>query len=1160
MTMNEGIFPASHRKVTSLEGDLLLRKGFFRTTIVDPGRMIEQPRPGIGGHVKLNSFNFFFLFLSATLFSQEIIPGLKVKKDGTFETGDIRFGLQLFDASWNSTIQSTTTVSAVKGYPIVKNDSFDFLGFIKVSSTLSFALKEVIKRIDESSFTVDFSLENETSPKMNSLALTVNLPAEMKGKTLLLDGKPLALPVEMDEKNISLHTVQGAELLVPISTGQLFFKGKLNLLVQDSRKWKGGFDIRIYFSPQNGGAPKSTLNLTAGYRPFDSQIVPLRKAANMLFVDEVDGDKKGGWTDQGKENDLRQIKSGSLVAAGIRFEILDASGGNTCLVFGGRGRDYFPKSAQVEVNGLSGKNFYLLHATAWTPPKGTLVGNVVLTFADGSKETRSISAGVEVGDWWNATDLSNGVVVWNAANASSSVGLYASRFPIPEKPLKSVAFEASGNAVWMVVAATVSKDQANLQTVQVPVYVAAGPDWAPIADPRALESGSVLDFSFLQKETGVPAGQFGAVRVAGGHFEFENRPGVKARFAGGNLCFTANYLSHEQADALAERLARLGHNAVRIHHYEREMMDPNRPVGSQAVLSDRLDQLDYLIAAFKKKGIYITTDVFVSRPFRNGDIPGYDISDAKAYKALVVLGPGREDFKRWAKWLLVDHVNPYTGLSLGKDPVLATLSLVNEGNITAVWDISPATQKLANEMYVEWAKKNGLSEGTGSEKNKRMARFLIETQIEAIKDMMAYVKGLGVKTPLTDVNMIDNSLYIPIRQELDFVDTHAYWDHPNFPEGNWRMPYRYSLKQVVKDLGSMPTVQSGSRIFGKPFTITEYQYCFPNPYRAEGSLLMAAISGLQDWDGLWRFALAHSRENLFEERPVSGFDIFVDPVNLLGEQLMTLAFLRHDVKPAQNAVAFVIDDNYLKKEDGIPEGWNTFPKDYHQWALETRVGTFVARGASPDPKIQLAMTPQTLSTPKVPGIAVETLTPDFMNERSQKGLLPQGFNPPKGVTRSETGEIELDANARSFRLNTPRLKAVVLPEGGTVQSGLLTAKSLDNYGIVAAASVDGQSLDKSGRFLILHLTEINNAGMKYRNKGRNLVEVWGTSQRLVAKGRAEVSLAIPQPESFKVYGCDLSGKRVEEIAAQAANGTLSFLAETVRDSKARFLVYEVVKK
>ncbi|MBL8994221.1 MAG: hypothetical protein JNM63_12840, partial [Spirochaetia bacterium] len=90
----------------------------------------------------LSKAALLMVFFSNVLFSQEVIPGLKVKKDGTFETGDIRFGLQLFDAAWNSTLQSTGTVSAVNGYPIIKKDSFEFLGFIKQPSGVSFALKE----------------------------------------------------------------------------------------------------------------------------------------------------------------------------------------------------------------------------------------------------------------------------------------------------------------------------------------------------------------------------------------------------------------------------------------------------------------------------------------------------------------------------------------------------------------------------------------------------------------------------------------------------------------------------------------------------------------------------------------------------------------------------------------------------------------------------------------------------------------------------------------------------------------------------------------------------------------------------------------------------------------------------------------------------------
>ena len=47
------------------------------------------------------------------------------------------------------------------------------------------------------------------------------------------------------------------------------------------------------------------------------------------------------------------------------------------------------------------------------------------------------------------------------------------------------------------------------------------------------------------------------------------------RFYGVNLCFSAHYITHEQADRLAERLARLGYNAVRLHHYEGELTEPS---------------------------------------------------------------------------------------------------------------------------------------------------------------------------------------------------------------------------------------------------------------------------------------------------------------------------------------------------------------------------------------------------------------------------------------------------------------------------------------------------------------------------------------------------------------------------------------------------------
>ena len=186
-----------------------------------------------------------------------------------------------------------------------------------------------------------------------------------------------------------------------------------------------------------------------------------------------------------------------------------------------------------------------------------------------------------------------------------------------------------------------------------------------------------------------PAGKHGRIRVKDGHFV--NDKG-RVRLHATNLTGPANFPTHEEADRLAARLARFGINCVRLHYFDAAygtFMLPHE----QGILTEdfrtrrqfddeRRDRQDYLIAQFKKRGIYVNVNLHVARTLdaRDGFAPG----TPWANKGVDQFDPriiGME--KEYARELL-SHVNPYTGMSYLKDPVVAVVELNNED---ALWRV-----------------------------------------------------------------------------------------------------------------------------------------------------------------------------------------------------------------------------------------------------------------------------------------------------------------------------------------------------------------------------------------------------------------------------------------------------------------------------------------
>ena len=413
------------------------------------------------------------------------------------------------------------------------------------------------------------------------------------------------------------------------------------------------------------------------------------------------------------------------------------------------------------------------------------------------------------------------------------------------------------------------------------LVIAEGPAWARLENRKDILPGSALDFSGMGLAD-APAGKHGWLRAEGGDFAFEGRPGVRQRFYGVNICNMANYPSHEDATMLVTRLRRLGYNTIRIHHHDDEWQ--RRP--------GERDKLDFLLAEAIKGGLYITTDLYVSRKVkwrdidvdRDGDVP------MGLYKTLCTCHePAFRDWCRFAESFLW-HVNPYTGRAYADEPGMPFLSLINEGGVTL------------DDPRVRAAWKAFGGEGDApvrqSEEYRKFDDHLTRTFTEKAT---RFVRALGAKALITNDNFGtrhgEGEGATPL---FDYVDSHFYVDHPSFLGQDWRLPSSCPNENPLRGVG-VPLLNRGyAKDASKPYTISEWNFSGPGKYRALGGIFTGARAAQDGWDALWRFDYAHSRERLRDDpdQAPGYFDCATDPLGQAGDRASVCLFLRGDADGA----------------------------------------------------------------------------------------------------------------------------------------------------------------------------------------------------------------------------------------------------------------------
>ena len=700
--------------------------------------------------------------------------------------------------------------------------------------------------------------------------------------------------------------------------------------------------------------------------------------------------------------------------------------------------------------------------------------------------------------------------------------------------------KAYSNGVPYSVAFTLKAQDPLTVAYDRPITLQANEEWVTLTYEKDIMPGSALDFSKIGG-TDAPAGKYGRLLANGPHFEFEKKPGVKQRFYGVNFCSTANFPSAQQADQLADRFVRLGYNSVRIHHYDNGCVEGS--TDGLTLNPEKMAKLDGFLAACFKRGLYATTDLYVSRKVMWRHI-GIDLDgqvEMQVFKALIAVHePAYQNWATFAKSLLT-HVNPHTGRRYADEPGLPFIALINEGSIgytkqearetpamQAAWQTWLKEKQSKDASYLDLPEKMPL--GMNGKLGSAVALFIADTEAKMVTRMKTFLRDeIRCRALISNYNCGTHySTLQPVREAFyDYVDDHFYVDHPNFLEKKWSLPSRCGNENPLRSGCLTPCNVAFTRLANKPFTVSEFNFSAPGMFRGVGGILTGAMGALQDWSALWRFAYAHRLENMFDgEGAIGYFDVSTDPLSQATERASLCLFLRGDLAPAAEKVAVALpacEVGVLKESASrVSAAWS--------WAAwNVRVGTYAAESALPEWRM--------VPCGEAYGTNAAAVFASLTNT---------------------VGALAIDRARGAFTITTERTIGG-FAESGEISAGPLKAEVSGAPATVWVSALDTAPVSQSERLLLSHLTDVQNTGVRFAERARKTLLSNGKLPYLVRMGQAEVSLALNAPQTYAVYALSTNGRRLQKLLVKVDNGRLCFTA-SVRGVEGARMLYEIVRE
>lgn len=390
-------------------------------------------------------------------------------------------------------------------------------------------------------------------------------------------------------------------------------------------------------------------------------------------------------------------------------------------------------------------------------------------------------------------------------------------------------------------------------------------------------------------------------------------------------------------------------------------------------------------------------------------------------------------------------------------------------------------------------------------------RFISEIDQAYALDMYRFLKrDLGVKSLVIDSQASYGGIGGIYREsQLDYIDMHAYWDHPRFPRKSWDMRdwLVHNTPMVASPEGGTILRFACHRVHGKPFVVSEFNQASPNEFAAECWPLMAACAAVQDWDGIIvHNYVNYTHEGWAEPRIRNFFDTAAHPAKMPLLLSAAMMFRRGDVRPADSSATLAVP---VGSVPSLTAALGRSPQARTLWE---------------DAGLQPSMlTGSRLAMAFVPGSGVPTM--------SSSGQKPSQI---RWEPASESSAI--------FTVDSPATKAIVgMVAKRTVTLGPWTmqfGESSNDFVVATLTAIDGKPVGQASSLVLTVVGKATNTAAEWQSE-QAMLSSWGRAPTLAEAVPARVALRSSVP-NMSVYALDGKGERIDKIPSESASGHITF--------------------